>query len=209
MPQAEAVIVRTGIANLASILAGFGRAGAKTRVSQDPADVLEADYVVLPGVGAFEAGMRTLEENGLVEALQTRIQQGKPTLAVCLGLQLLCEHSEEDPGVRGLGVIGEQVTRFTGTDIRIPQLGWNQVEPGLECRLIEPGYAYFANSYRLAQPPAGWRVAFADHGGRFVAAMEKGRVLACQFHPELSGPWGLSLLKRWLEADVDNGGQGC
>jgi imidazoleglycerol phosphate synthase glutamine amidotransferase subunit HisH len=85
-------------------------------------------------------------------------------------------------------------------------MGWNRVEAGEGCRLIESGFAYFANSYRLVDPPDGFCAAFSDHGGRFVAALERGGLLACQFHPELSGGWGLLLLKRWLE---QNGGGAC
>ncbi|MCP4246745.1 MAG: imidazole glycerol phosphate synthase subunit HisH, partial [bacterium] len=94
-----------------------------------------------------------------------------------------------------------RVTRF-GAGVRVPQLGWNRVEPTPGCVLSQPGYAYFANSYRLVECPTGWRAAYADHGGRFVAALERGPLLACQFHPELSGSWGIALLGRWLEAGV-------
>ena len=99
---------------------------------------------------------------------------------------------------RGLAAIPGRARRFPEA-VRVPQFGWNQVEPGPGCRLLEPGYAYFANSYRVLEAP-GCRVATAEHGGRFVAALEQGRVLACQFHPELSGAYGQELIARWLEA---------
>ena len=83
--------------------------------------------------------------------------------------------------------------------MRAPQFGWNRICPDDGCRLLAEGYAYFANSYRIATPPAGWSVARADHGGSFVAAMERERVLACQFHPELSSAFGVELMRRWLE----------
>lgn len=96
-----------------------------------------------------------------------------------------------------MGVIEAKVTRF-GDGVRVPQLGWNIVEPDAGSRFLRPGWAYFANSYRLETSPSGWMAASTDHGGRFVSAMERGEVLACQFHPELSGGWGLGLLERWL-----------
>lgn len=190
-------MVPTGTANLASVLVGLERAGATPRLVRSAQEIGRAPRVVLPGVGAFAAAMRRLQADGAAAVLAERILAGHPTLAVCVGLQLLCEASEEGPGVSGLGVLPVRVSRFPAT-VRVPQLGWNRVEPEAACRLLTPGHAYFANSYRLAVVPPGWRAAFADHGGRFVAALERGAILACQFHPELSGLWGQELLKRWL-----------
>jgi imidazole glycerol phosphate synthase glutamine amidotransferase subunit len=143
--------------------------------------------------------MAELGQKGLAEPVRERIRSNRPTLAICLGLQLLAEGSEESPGVGGLRVFSGSAARFTG-NVRVPQLGWNEIVPDAGCRFLERGYAYFANSYRLAEAPSGWSVAWAEHGERFVAAMERGAALACQFHPELSGAWGLRLLQRWLAA---------
>jgi imidazoleglycerol phosphate synthase glutamine amidotransferase subunit HisH len=104
---------------------------------------------------------------------------------------------EESPGIAGLGIVQARVTRFPET-VRVPQFGWNKVEAGEACDLLESGYAYFANSYRALEAP-GWRVATAGHGGRFIASMERGKVIGCQFHPELSGDYGAALLSRFLE----------
>jgi imidazole glycerol phosphate synthase glutamine amidotransferase subunit len=208
MNPCEVVIIQTGIANLASVLAGLRRVGATARLSDDPSDVANAQAVVLPGVGAFASGMETLTAARLAEPLRDRIAQGRPTLAVCLGLQLLCASSEESPGTPGLGAIDGSVKRFTG-NVRVPQLGWNRVVPSAGNELVEAGFAYFANSFRLGDAPDGWSCAMADHAGPFVAAMERGAVLACQFHPELSGPWGLALLKRWIDRAMQQGGKSC
>ena len=196
------VVVRTGMANLASVLAGLGRLGVEATVSADAALITGAERVVLPGVGAFGAAMERL--GPLADVLAERVRAGRPTLAVCLGLQLLCASSDESPGVRGLGVVDGHVARFSSV-VKVPQLGWNRVEAGPGCRLLDDGYAYYANSFRLPAAPPGWAAATTDHGGPFVAALERGPVLACQFHPELSGPWGLALLRRWLQA----GGASC
>ncbi|MEZ4313706.1 MAG: imidazole glycerol phosphate synthase subunit HisH [Polyangiaceae bacterium] len=194
-------MVRTGVANLASVLSGLRKAGAEPHVSDDPAAVRAAPLVVLPGVGAFAAGMESLTARGLDLAIAERVREGRPLLAVCLGLQLLLDASEEGPGVRGLGVVSGHARRFGDhAGVRVPQLGWNRVVPGEGCKLLREGYAYFANSYRLAEPPPGLACATSQHDGPFVAAFERGPLLACQFHPELSGAWGIELLGRWLAA---------
>ena len=192
-------MIRTGTANLASVAAALGRAGCAVRLSEEAADVARAAPLVLPGVGAFGAVTRRLDELGLRTALAERFAAGRPTLAICLGLQLLAGASDENPGARGLGVLPATVTGFAG-DLRVPHLGWNHVAAGNGCRLLEDGDAYFANSFKLDRVPRGWAGATTDHGGPFVAALERGPVLACQFHPELSGPWGQALIERWLEA---------
>ncbi len=200
----EVVIVRTGTANLASMVAALQRAGASPRMASSAAEVTTAQYLVVPGVGTFGAALRELQASGVLAALRARLAAGAPTLAVCVGLQILCSASEESPGVAGLGLVDATVRRFTGA-VRVPQLGWRRLEPGAESRWVESGAAYFANSYRLSEAPAGWQVTWAEYGGRFVAAMERGNVLACQFHPELSGGWGQSLIARWLSGTVSSG----
>ncbi len=194
--MSEVLIVRTGTANLASVQAAFERLGAAARMGTEAAAVRDAVAVVLPGVGAFAAALPALEADGLGEALRERIAAGRPTLAVCLGLQLLAEGSEESPGQSGLGVLRGVARRFPET-VRVPQLGWNQVRCEAGDGMLGDGAAYFANSYRLIESTPGWRAAWSDHGGEFIAAIERGAVLACQFHPELSGRWGKALLERW------------
>jgi imidazole glycerol-phosphate synthase subunit HisH len=208
MPACDVLVVRTGAANLASVCAGLRRAGASPRLTDNPYDVRAATRVVLPGVGAFGAAMARLRANGLHTVLAERVAASQATLAVCLGLQLLCEASEETPGVAGLGVVTGTITRFPET-VRVPQLGWNLVEADDTSGWLASGYAYFANSYRLGTTPPRWSAAYADHGGRFVAALARGSVLACQFHPELSGAWGTNLLQRWLQANGENGRVAC
>ena len=194
----KVAVIRTGTANIASALAGLRRAGADPELTSDPDVVRRAAAAVLPGVGAFGAAVSELREHGLDRAVAERASAGRPLLCVCLGLQMLASASEESPGVNGLGVVPGTATRFRG-DVRVPQLGWNHIVPTPGARVLTEGYAYFANSYRLECIPEGWEGATAEHGGAFVAAVERGPVVACQFHPELSGTWGLALLRRWLE----------
>lgn len=189
-------IINTGVANIASIVAAIERMGGRASLTTDPDQVVRADHIILPGVGSFAAGMGRLQELKLVAPLKARINRGDSTLAICLGFQMLCEGSEESPGVNGLGLIAGVARRFDSAT-RSPQLGWNTVSPA-NGGLVTTGDAYFANSYCLREPPDGWQWATTDYGGSFVSALWRDRVLACQFHPELSGAWGQTLLERWI-----------
>ncbi len=193
----DVVVCRTGTANLASIIAALRRAGSTPRTGRSPDEIRSASHVVLPGVGTFGAAMATLDDTGTADALRRHIDSGKPLLAICVGFQLLCRSSEESPTATGLGLIDDAVTRYPAS-VRVPQFGWNSLVPESGCRTLGPGHAYFANSYRLEHAPRGWHAAMADHGGPFVAALERDALVACQFHPELSGSWGEALIGRWL-----------
>lgn len=191
-------VVPTGTANVASIMAALRRLGRRPSVARGPEEVTAASHVIVPGVGSFGTAMGEIDRAGMRVTLQTRLEEGRPTMAVCVGMQILAKGSEESEGAGGLGVLDQEVGRFPGT-VRVPQMGWNEVKSGPGCRYVTDGWAYFANSYRFDQLPDGWFGAWADHGGEFVAAMERGDVLACQFHPELSGVWGSVILANWLE----------
>ena len=195
-------VVRTSTANLASVVTAFERLGCAARMTADPEVVARADRVVLPGVGAFAAAQSAIDSHGLQDSLRDRIVGGRPTLGICLGMQLMARGSEEAPGVAGLGVL-DGVAESYGTgdsELRVPQMGWNRVTPAEGCRIVPDGFAYFANSYRLATVTPGWLPVWSEYGGRFLAAVERGAVVGCQFHPELSGAFGKALVSRWLEA---------
>lgn len=194
-------VIRTGAANLASVTAAFQRLGFSPRIVESPDQSVESDALVLPGVGSFATGIAALRKNGWDEVLQERFQFNQPTLAICLGLQLLCRSSSEDPTSPGLGILETPVQRLPG-NVTVPQFGWNQIES--ESPDFLNGYGYYANSYCLSDVPAvrraGWEVATSRHGIRFVAAIRKGTWLGCQFHPELSGEFGQRLLRCWTTA---------
>lgn len=192
-------VVPTGTANLASVIAAFRRLGTDPVIARDVSAVETSERVVVPGVGSFGAAMAEIDRLGMRDALRGRLDEGRPTLAICVGMQLLALESEESAESQGIGHFPGRVARFPNT-VRVPQLGWNQVSAGPGCRFLRDGWAYFANSYRIEAAPEGWLVAVTDHGGKFVAALERGNVLACQFHPELSGRWGSEILDAWLSA---------
>lgn len=195
-------IVPTGVANLQAVAAAFRRLGKTPRLLDSAAGISSAAYVVLPGVGSFAGGMAELRRRGWAEAVRGRVEEGRPTLAICLGLQLLCEGSDEAPGTPGLGCVPGRTVRLAES-CRVPQLGWNRFAAPAGAAFLRSGVVYFSNSHGLEAAPADWAAAMGRHGSRFVAGLERGGVLACQFHPELSGRVGAGLLQRWLEEAPD------
>jgi len=207
-------IVSTGLANIASVRAALMRLGAAPTLTESARLVREADAVVLPGVGALGPAMARLRQrddagDSLAEALTARIAAGRPTLAICLGLQLLCSASDEAPGVPALAIADTLVARLDAAP-SLPHFGWNEVLPTGASALVRRGHAYFAHSYGALAAPVGFAAAWTQHGAPFVAAVERGAVLACQFHPELSGAYGADLLQRWLaRVPLGAGGARC
>lgn len=177
--------------NLTSVKLAFAALGAETLVTSDPRAIAAADRVVFPGVGAARSAMENLEAFGLVDAVKEAAAT-KPFLGICLGMQILFDHSEEDGGVECLGIIPGRVRRFPFVPgFKVPEIGWNGVE-GLDGKEF-----YFVHSYYAEVVPETTGV--AEYAGvRFTVMVRKGRLWACQFHPEKSGRIGLELLKEWL-----------
>lgn len=188
-------IIDTGVANIASVRAAFERMDIPIQAVSTPDDVADAGALVLPGVGAFGPAMERLTDMRLVGPLRARVDADRPTLCICLGMQLLCARSAESPGVEGLGVIDASVEPLDGP--RRTHFGWSAISAPVGS-LVDSGHAYFAHSFALRAAPVGWTSTFATFGASFVASLERSNVLACQFHPELSGAWGSTLLGRWL-----------
>ena len=184
--------------NLTSVRYALAAIGAEATVTSDPRVVASADRVVFPGVGAAKSAMRSLAELGLVEAVR-KAAAAKPFLGICLGMQILFEHTEEDGGVDTLGVIPGKVRRFPDVPgFKVPEIGWNDVEPTGPDGLLAGGEAfYFVHSYYAETCPfTVGRTSYA--GVDFTSAVRKGNLFATQFHPEKSGRAGLALLKRFM-----------
>jgi len=188
-------IMDYGVGNLHSISKGLERAGANVQMVEDPEDLLEAECIVFPGVGAFGAAMEILRP--VLPGLRRKLEDGTPTLGICLGMQILFEKSEESRG-EGVAVIKGTVRRLRRG--RIPQMGWNEVVPKSD-RLFEGvperSQFYFANSY-ICQPAEDVTIADTVYGMRFASAVRKGAILGVQFHPEKSGRPGLRLLSNFV-----------
>lgn len=192
-----------GIGNLLSAHKALLRVGAEAIVATRPEQARGATGVVLPGVGAFGACASALQESGLVSVARDAIGAGVPFLGICVGLQLLYEGSEEDPGVAGLGVLEGRV-RALPEGVKRPQMQWNVLrpEPGRPSRLLAglgpSPWTYFVHSF--APPPGPHTVATCDYGGPVVAAVERAQLWGTQFHPEKSGSVGLALLANFVRA---------
>lgn len=184
--------------NLTSVRLAFAAIGETAAVTDDPAVIAAADRVVFPGVGAAKSAMENLKRTGLIDAVRSAALSGRPFLGICLGMQILFEHSEEDGGVDTLGVFKGRVRRFPDrAGFKIPEIGWNQVREkatGNDERIKE---FYFVHSYYAEIVPETAGV--SEYAGvEFTAMVKRGKLWACQFHPEKSGRVGLALLKEWL-----------
>ncbi|MCB0826222.1 MAG: imidazole glycerol phosphate synthase subunit HisH [Armatimonadetes bacterium] len=187
--------IPTGVANLASLRTGFWQLEAELTPAETADEVRNADYLLLPGVGAFTAAINALTELNIKESLTERIQSDRPTFAVCLGMQLLAQSSEEAPGLPGLGIVEAKVEWLGRNAAVVPHMGWNRVVGSGAAE-----YAYFANSFAIrADQITGWNVASFEYGDQYIAMMQRGVTVACQFHPEISGNYGKSIMRNWLE----------
>jgi imidazole glycerol-phosphate synthase subunit HisH len=189
-----------GIGNLRSAEKALQRVGGDARLITDPADAEGAAGVVLPGVGAFGRCMDALRSSGLAKVATEAIQTATPFLGICVGMQMLYDGSDEDPGVAGLGVLAGTV-RLLPDGVKRPQMQWNVLTPvrsgsALLAGLGSEPWVYFVHSYAPEATDAV--VATCDYGGPVVAAVEQGRLWATQFHPEKSGPVGLRLLANFV-----------
>jgi len=189
-----------GIGNLHSAAKGLAQAGALATLTSDPAVIASADAVVLPGVGHFGSCMRALRTTGLAEVTQSAIAAGTPFLAICVGMQLLYESSEEAPGVAGLGVLPGCVKRLS-SQVKLPHMQWNQLEitrPTPMLKHLDGAWMYFVHSYAPDDPAN--QVAVCYYPGAVCAAVAKGNIWATQFHPEKSGPHGQQLLRNFVKS---------
>jgi glutamine amidotransferase len=189
-----------GIGNLRSAEKALCRVGADARLTANPVEIREAAGVVLPGVGAFGRCMDALDRTGLAGVARDAVARDIPFLAICIGMQLLYDESEENPGRRGLGILPGVVRRLPD-GVKHPQMQWNTLDQKRTSMLLrglpDPAWFYFVHSY--APDDMAHAIALCDYGGPVVAAVERGSVWATQFHPEKSGANGLRLLSNFVE----------
>ncbi|TPG64824.1 imidazole glycerol phosphate synthase subunit HisH [Ewingella americana] len=192
------VILDTGCANLSSVKYAVQRLGYEPDVSRDPEVVLLADKLFLPGVGTARAAMEQLEQRELIDLIKACTQ---PVLGICLGMQLLGSGSDENGGIKTLGIIDQPVLRMQDRGLPLPHMGWNQVSANADSHLFrgidENAYFYFVHGY--AMPICENTIAQTLYGEPFTAAVAKDNFFGVQFHPERSGAAGAQLLKNFLE----------
>ena len=198
------VIVDYGMGNLGSISNMFQKVGAKATISSRVEDILAAEKLILPGVGAFDHGMNALADRGLIPPLNNKVlEQKTPCLGICLGMQLLTLSSEEGVAA-GLGWVPARTVRFqfnNGENLKIPHMGWNSVRPAPKSRLffgLESPRFYFVHSYFVQCENAEDIAAEASYGQVFIAAVEHENIFGVQFHPEKSHKHGMALMRNFV-----------
>ena len=189
--------------NIKSVQKAINLLCEETVLTREREDILAADKVILPGVGAFGDAMEKLERFGLVQVIKEVVDKGTPFLGICLGLQLLFEESEESPGVKGLGILKGKIVKIPEeTGLKIPHIGWNSLDFPSEGTLFKgiqhKSYVYFVHSFYLQAEEKEIVKATTKYGVTIEASVEKGNVYACQFHPEKSSDVGLQILKNFL-----------
>ena len=190
--------------NIKSVENAFRYLGTDISVTRDPKEIIKADRVILPGVGAFGDAMKKLNEYGLTEVIRTVAGSGTPFMGICLGLQLLFDSSEESEGVSGLSILPGKIRKIPDAKgLKIPQIGWNNLRYPNNGRLFEGidegSYVYFVHSYYLDADDKSIVTATTDYGTTIEASVEKNNVFACQFHPEKSAEVGMEILRNFLK----------
>lgn len=196
-------LIDYGIGNLRSVEKALLAVGCQVSLTSQTGEILSADKVVLPGVGAFGDGMQGLRQRGLVEAIEAVVEARKPLLGICLGMQLLFEVSYELGVHPGLGLLPGEVRRFESNDLKVPQTGWNQIRPRRESRLLNGlapnSYAYFNHSYYCQPADPGDILASSEYGVDYASVVGRDGLYGVQFHPEKSQAVGLQILRNFVE----------
>lgn len=190
--------------NIKSVEKAMQFLGEEVCVTRDREVILQADRVILPGVGSFGAAMEKLRGYGLEEVIKEAVAEGIPFLGICLGLQLLFERSDECAGISGLGILKGEVLRIPDSgELKVPHIGWNSLKYPNRGKLFEgiaeDSYVYFVHSYYLKAADESIVTAATEYGTLIHAAVERANVFACQFHPEKSSDVGLQILKNFIK----------
>lgn len=197
-------VIDYGMGNLHSVRKALEVVGADAMVLSDPADIAKADKIVFPGVGSFGEAMKELKRRSLTMPIKEAIENGKPFLGLCLGLQLLFEKSEEAPGVKGLCVLRGEVKRFRGA-LKVPHMGWNNIlmVQGTRDKILknvpDGSYMYFVHSYYVRPKDKNVILTNTRYGIDFASGVCKDNIYAFQFHPEKSQALGLKILENFIK----------
>ena len=192
-------IIYYGAGNLHSVKNALDFLGAKSVITKDKETILGADHVILPGVGAFGDAMDCINNSGLLNVIKEAADGTRPFLGICLGLHLLFEQSEESPGAAGLGILKGSVKKIPDCGLKIPHMGWNNIEVTNSRILPDNGeFMYFVHSYYINPDDENIISSYTTYGERIGVSIESGNVFAVQFHPEKSGEAGLSILRKFI-----------
>ena len=215
----EVTIIDYGMGNLFNVIRAFERLGCTPNLTNDYNRIIKSDRILLPGVGAFEDGIRDLKDNGLYNAIKEFVQTGRPLFGICLGMQLLMTYSEENGIHDGLDLIKGKVVRFSDTNTdsnkyKIPQIGWNALQPPKKIEngsgkifwknsilnnLEETPYMYFVHSYFVVPEDNKICLAETSYGkDLFCSVFQRDQIIGCQFHPERSGEEGLNIIRNFI-----------
>lgn len=198
-------IIDYGAGNIQSVYKALKFIGADCKVTSDKDEILNADGAILPGVGSFGDAMDTMTKRGIKDTIIEYTKSGKPFLGICLGLQLLFPESEETPGVKGLDIFKGTITKIPNQNriLKIPHMGWNNIsikqKNGIFKGIEGEPYVYFVHSFYLKAQDKDIVAATTQYGVEIDAAVQKGNIIATQFHPEKSGEVGLKMLKNFVE----------
>ncbi len=196
-------IIDYGAGNLQSVFKALKFIGSDCKIVDSKSELFGCDGAILPGVGSFADAMDCMNKSGLVEAVRDYAAGGNPFLGICLGLQLLFPESEESPGARGLSILEGSIKRIpnSGGRLKIPHMGWNSIsikkQDGIFRDIPDESYVYFVHSYYLTASDESIVAATTQYGAEIHAAVERGNIIATQFHPEKSGGVGLKMLKNF------------
>ena len=198
-------IIDYGAGNIQSVYKALKFIGADCKVTSDKDEILNADGAILPVVGSFGDAMDTKTKRGIKDTIIEYTKSGKPFLGICLGLQLLFPESEETPGVKGLDIFKGTITKIPNQNrtLKIPHMGWNNIsikqKNGIFKGIEGEPYVYFVHSFYLKAQDKDIVAATTQYGVEIDAAVQKGNIIATQFHPEKSGEVGLKMLKNFVE----------
>lgn len=190
--------------NIKSVQKALEYLGEEAVITDNYSEIMHSQGVILPGVGSYGDAMRKLRDRGLDSVIYEYVQSGRPFLGICLGLQLLFKYSEESPGVEGLGLLDGRITRIPSNDsLKVPQIGWNSISINPDSRLLSGidnmSYVYFVHSYYLQAEKRSDVAATTEYGISIDAAVERGNIMATQFHPEKSSDVGLNILRNYIK----------